>query len=358
MMVNIFVLAALLVTSAFQPSITHRDFFINSDPGIRLFVREVTVGQNGSGKPILLVHGARVPGIASFDLPVSGGSLAEDLAQRGFDVYILDLRGYGQSTRPKEMDEPPTAHPPLVRSNEAVRDIAATVDWIRSRRGLASVVLFGWATGGHWAAHYASLYPEKVSALIVLNSLYGANSPHPLMGHGSDMEDPAHPGHFNRSVCGAYRLNDAQSLLRQWDRSIPVEDKSQWRDPAIAKAYVDAALASDPTSNSRTPPSMRSPCGALEDSFYLAIGRRLFDASLITAPVLIVASERDFWSRPEDRQAMADELVHSPKVRVVVIPSATHLVHLDRPEHGRDTLLKEISEFAGAAAASGVAAHH
>jgi pimeloyl-ACP methyl ester carboxylesterase len=357
-MVNILVLSALLVTSAFQPAITHRDFFINSDPGIRLFVREVTVGQNGSGKPILLVHGARVPGIASFDLPVSGGSLAEDLAQRGFNVYILDLRGYGQSTRPKEMDEPPTAHPPLVRSNEAVRDIAATVDWIRLRRALASVVLFGWATGGQWAAHYTSLYPEKVSALIMLNSLYGASSPHPLMGHGSDMEDPAHPGHFNRSVCGAYRLNDAQSLLRQWDRSIPVEDKSQWRDPAIAKAYVDAALASDPTSNSRTPPSMRSPCGALEDSFYLAIGRRLFDASLITAPVLILASERDFWSRPEDRQAMADELVHSPKVRVVVIPSATHLVHLDRPEHGRDTLLKEISEFAGAAAASGVAAHH
>jgi alpha-beta hydrolase superfamily lysophospholipase len=351
-------LSAFLSISASQSAVTRQNFFVNSDPGIRLFVREVTAGQNGSGKPILLVHGARVPGVGSFDLPVSGGSLAEDLAQRGFDVYILDVRGYGQSTRPKEMHEPPTGHPPLVRSNEAVRDIAAAVDWIRSRRHGASVALFGWATGGQWAAHYASLYPEKVSALIVLNSLYGASSPHPLMGRGSDMEDPAHPGHFNRSACGAYRLNDAQSLLRQWDRSIPVEDKSLWRDPAIAKAYVDAALASDPTSNSRTPPSMRSPCGALEDSFYLAIGRRLFDASLITAPVLIVASERDFWSRPEDRQAMADELVHSPKARVVVIPSATHFVHLDRPERGRDTLIKEISEFAGAATASGIAARH
>jgi pimeloyl-ACP methyl ester carboxylesterase len=78
---------------------------------------------------------------------------------------------------------------------------------------------------------------------------------------------------------------------------------------------------------------------------YLAIGRRLFDASLITAPTLILASERDFWSRPEDRQAMADELVHSLKVRTVVIAGATHFVHLDRPEHGRDMLLKEISEF-------------
>jgi pimeloyl-ACP methyl ester carboxylesterase len=338
-------LAVLLFMPASQSAITRHDFFINSDPGIRLFVREVNAGQANSGKPILLLHGARVPGIASFDLPVAGGSLAEDLAQRGFDLYILDVRGYGQSTRPKEMDGPPIVHPPLVRSNEAVHDIAAAVDWIRSRRHVASVALFGWATGGQWAGHYASLYPEKVTALIVLNSLYGANSPHPLIGRGSDMEDPAHPGRFNQANCGAYRLSDANSLLRQWDRSIPIDDKSQWRDPAVAKAYVDAALASDPTSSSRTPSSMRSPCGAMEDSFYLAIGRRLFDASLITAPTLILASERDFWSRAEDRQAMADELVHSSKVRAVVIPGATHMVHLDRPEHGRYALLKEISEF-------------
>jgi pimeloyl-ACP methyl ester carboxylesterase len=335
----------LLFLSESQPAIARHDFFINSDLGIRLFVREVSAEKNGSGKPILLLHGARVPGIASFDLPVSGGSLAADLTERGFDVYILDVRGYGQSTRPTAMDEPPAAHPPLVRSNEAVRDIAAAVDWIRLSRHVANVALFGWATGGQWAAHYASLYPEKVGALIVLNSLYGANSPHPLMGHGSDMEDPALPGRFNQANCGAYRLSDSNSLLRQWDRSIPVDDKSQWRDPAVAKAYVDTALQSDPTNNSRTPPSMRSPCGAIEDSFYLAIGRRLFDASLITAPTLILASERDFWSRAEDRQAMADELTHSSRVRAVVIPGATHMVHLDRPEHGRDVLLKEISDF-------------
>src|SRR5215472_12248889 len=148
-MLNVFLLALLFVPSV-NPAITHHDFFINSDSGIRLFVREVTADKNRSAKPILLLHGARVPGIASFDLPVAGGSLAEDLAQRGFEVYIFDVRGYGQSTRPKEMDEPPTAHPPLVRSNEAVRDIAAAVDWICLSQHVASVALFGWATGGQW----------------------------------------------------------------------------------------------------------------------------------------------------------------------------------------------------------------
>lgn len=114
---------------------------------------------------------------------------------------------------------------------------------------------------------------------------------------------------------------------------------------AIASMQGATALASDPTSSSRTPPSFRSPCGTLEDSFYLATGRQLWDASLVTAPTLILASEHDFWSRPEDRENLANDLVHSAKVRVVVIPGATHFVHLDRPNHGRELLIKEIASF-------------
>jgi pimeloyl-ACP methyl ester carboxylesterase len=347
---------ALLGVSAAADSggpITRRDFYVSGDPGIQLFVREITsksLKEGSAVKPVLLIHGARVPGLASFDLDVPGGSLAGDLALRGFTVYVMDVRGYGASTRPVEMDQPPDAHTPLVRSDQAARDIGAVVNWIRIERHAAAVALFGWATGGQWAGYYASMYPEKVSALILLNSLYGANAPHPMLGHGSDMEDPAHPGQFNPASCGAYRFNSAASLLGGWDRSIPEQDKSTWRDPAVAKAYVDAALASDPTSISRTPPSFRSPCGALEDSFYLAIGRRIWDASLITAPTLILASERDFWSRPEDRQALLKDLTHAARVKVVVIPGATHFVHLDRPERGRKLLLDTVVAFLSAAA--------
>jgi hypothetical protein len=39
-----------------------------------------------------------------------------------------------------------------------------------------------------------TLHSEKLSHLILLNSLYGADAPHPLMGHRSDMEDPRIPG--------------------------------------------------------------------------------------------------------------------------------------------------------------------
>jgi pimeloyl-ACP methyl ester carboxylesterase len=91
---------------------------------------------------------------------------------------------------------------------------------------------------------------------------------------------------------------------------------------------------------------MRSPNGALEDSFYLATARQLWDASFIYVPTLVFASELDFWSRPADREKLKQELVHAPTVKIVVIPNATHFVFLDRPEHGRQLLLNEVTNFA------------
>src|SRR5262245_6852197 len=320
------------------------DHFVDGEPGIRLFVREVLVEGVPAGTPILLLHGARVPGVASFDLPVPGGSLAADLAAAGHAVYVMDLRGYGRSTRPPQMSQPPEANPPLVRSVEAVRDVDAVVEWIRKRTGARKVDLFGWATGGHWMGFYATLHPERVAHLVVLNTLYGGTDGHPMLGRGSDLDDKEQPGRPSKSL-GAYRWSTAASLLSAWDRSIPLEDKSAWRDPTVAQAYVAAALDSDPESRTREPRAFRAPSGAMEDSFYLAMGRSLWDASLVLAPTLVLASERDFWSRPADREKLRAELVHSSRVSVVVIPGATHHVHLDRDDRGRKLLLETTLAF-------------
>jgi pimeloyl-ACP methyl ester carboxylesterase len=340
------VLACCCVSSvAFaETTILRSDASVASDAGISIFVRELR-GTRSGGVPILLVHGARVPGIASFDLPITGGSLAAELAAAGHRVFIVDVRGYGASTRPREMSEAPVANAPLVRSDEAVRDIDAVVRWISTRTGVARVATFGWATGGHWAGMYAALHPDRVSHLVMLNALYGADTPHALLGHGTDMEERGHPGQFAAAAVGAYRLSTAASLLSGWDRSIPDGDKSKWREPAIADAYVKAALASDATSESRTPPSLRSPSGALEDSFYQATGRQLWDASLVRSATLIVRSERDFWSRAEDVSRLAEHLVHAARVRVVTLRGATHFVHLERAERGRRQLLDETLAF-------------
>jgi len=340
------ILAVLLLIVCLGPTlfaISREDLFATGTAGIHIHIREVRATNQHLCEPILLVHGARVPGVASFDLAVAGGSLAADLAGKGLCVYALDIRGYGESTRPKEMVEPAENHEPLVRTVEAAEDIDAAIDLIRRRTGKERISLFGWATGGQWAGYYATQHSEKLSHLILLNALYGADAPHPLMGHGSDMEDPAHAGQLNPAI-GAYRCNTAASLTGVWDRTIPLEDKASWRDPTVSEAFVRDALASDPESSKHSPPCFRSPNGAMEDSFFLATGRQLWDASFIYVPTLVLASERDFWSRPADREKLQHDLVHAP-VRVVVIPGATHFVHLDRSERGRRLLLEEITQF-------------
>lgn len=323
--------------------LTREDVMIPGEAG-RLFLRRVSAGEPGSAPPLLLIHGARVPGVPSFDLEVPGGSLAADLARAGFEVYIGDLRGYGYSDRLPEMERDPAESRPLVRVREAARDIDAMVGWIAERTGRQRVNLLGWATGGMWCGYYAAQRPERVERLVLYNALYRSPG-HPSLGPGSSLEDPERPGQFAARALGGYRFNAASGLLGAWDESIPVADKTEWRDPAVVEAYVAAALASDATSEQREPPSFRAPTGALEDSFYQACGRQLYDASLIEAPTLVIAGERDFWSQPVDRDELAAHLCHAPEVRVHVIPDATHFAHLDRPERGRDEFLRVVVEF-------------
>lgn len=327
-------------------TLARQDWTVNGAPGIQLFVREVVPAgrADASLPPVLLVHGARVASVGSFDLPVPHGSLAADLAAAGLRVYLLDVRGYGRSTRPARMNEPAVPGAPMVRASEAIEDLDVAVAWVQTRTGAPKVSLFGWATGGHWVGLYATRYPAKVAALVLDSTIYGGGSNHPGFGKGSDLEDPKRPGTFNRAL-GAYRLNDAASLLRQWDASIPVADKAAWRDPAVAAAYVKEALASDPTSASRTPPSFRSPTGALVDTFEAASGRQAWDAGLVQCRTLVIAGERDFWSRAEDRDRLKAHLVNAGEVQVVAIPNATHHVHLDRPERGRRVFVEAVVKF-------------
>ncbi|MEH2533620.1 pimeloyl-ACP methyl ester carboxylesterase [Bradyrhizobium sp. AZCC 1588] len=335
---------ALLTPIQAGAEIWRENFRVSSEPGIELALREVRdTDARASRPPVILLHGARVPGVASFDLPVEGGSLAADLARAGHRVFLMDARGYGGSSRPGQ--DGPQDGQPLTNSHEIVRDIGAVVSAVERRTGSDRVALLGWATGGHWAGMYAALHPERVSHLVVYNSLYGATRGHPSLGPDGENADPADRSRFNVARFGTYRLNTADSLLPSWDRSIPARDKAGWRDPAVVEAYLKAALASDPTSTKRSPPAFRAPSGAMEDSFYLASGRQLWDAASITARVLIVRSGNDFWSRPEDVTALASHLANAVEVRTVTIPNATHYVHLGRAEHGRAQFLSEVTRF-------------
>ena len=338
--VVLYALAVVLaITPRMRADIQWQDFFISGGAG-QLHVREVRLTETKSTRNVLLVHGGGPGGVPSFDLPVRDYSLAEDLARSGFLVFVMDVRGWGSSTRPPEMDQPLDHSAPLVSTKEAADDIATVVEWIANRTH-HKVAVMGWASGGHWACAYASREPSDLSQLILLNSLYAVNASWELRSALHDKNDPQR---FD-SHAGGYRLADRNALLRRWDTSIPSTDKSVWREPAVAEAYSRLTLESDPTSSRRNPPSVRIPIGYLRDAFDLSVGTSLFDAARIRVPTLIVRGELDFWSRPADLEALHRDLVNAPSVRIVTIRGATHYVFLDRPNHGRARFVSELTTF-------------
>ena len=92
------------------PRILSEDLMVPSrDPGIELFLRNKRPESLNAHQPdrtLLMVHGATYPAHTAFDLPLGGLSWMDYIAGRGFDVWSLDLRGYGRSTRPPEMAQP------------------------------------------------------------------------------------------------------------------------------------------------------------------------------------------------------------------------------------------------------------
>lgn len=134
-----------------QPKIAMQEFMVpSSDPGIRLYVRNKRpegIAKFGPEKILLYVHGSTYPAETAFDLPLNGVSWMDYIAKRGYDVYLVDLRGYGQSDRPVEMSQPPEQNAPIVRTETAVKDVASAVDFIIKRTGSPKLNLLGWSWG-------------------------------------------------------------------------------------------------------------------------------------------------------------------------------------------------------------------
>jgi len=302
--------------------------FVESEPGVRIYVREIKASmKEEQGSPVLLIHGGGPGSVPHFDPAVPHYSLAEDIAAAGHFVYLMDVRGFGRSA----------GKATGAGSDEAVKDISAVVDWILRRCRDNSVALAGLGAGGHWAAMYTANNPGKVSRLVLLNTLYGVKAPWPA---GKAFEDPERPGTFDPSA-GEPTVADAASLTADWDRAIPDGDKSKWRDPRVAKAFVSLALADAPPGGLRIPGAFR------REHFEMAQGKKLWDARDIRVPTLYARGTLDHWSRPEDLQALHAELVNAPVRQFIVLHGATHFFLLDRPEKGRAAFIHELLLFLG-----------
>src|SRR5271169_3377664 len=185
----------------------------SGDAGIQLFVRNKhPAGKESSPDKILLfVHGATYPAETAFDLPIEGVSMMDLIAARGYDVYLVDVRGYGRSTRPAEMSQPPEANKPIVSTAVAAHDLGVAVDYILGKRKVSKINLMGWSWGTSIAGLYASEHNDKINRLVLYAPQWIRNEP------------PA-PAAANALQLGAYRLVSKDAAKARWLKGV-AEDK-------------------------------------------------------------------------------------------------------------------------------------
>ncbi len=312
----------------------------SGDPGIELFVRNKRPNTLTAFVPqrvLLFVHGATYPAHTAFDLPLGGLSWMDYIAGRGFDVWCMDIRGYGRSTRPPEMAQPPEANPPIVRGTTALADIAAVAGFIRQHRNTPRIIHMGWSWGSTLMGRFAADSPTTVERLVLVAPPWLRDGP-----------SPAAAG--TAATLGAYRTVTQAQARARWIEGVPEAKRAGLIPPGWFEHWAGVTWATDPEGLRRNPAVLRAPNGVLQDSReYGQAGRPWWDPSKVTAPTLLVVGEWDRDTPPSMAAALFPLLTNSPGKRLVMLGEGTHTLLMER---NRGALFATVQGFLEEAAAA------
>src|SRR5579872_3786461 len=211
--------------------VTHEAFVASDMPGISLYVREkhpAGMTRFTPERTVLFVHGATYPAETAFDLALDGFSWMDFIARRGFDVFLVDIRGYGRSSRPAAMDGTPEDNPPFATTADARADVGAAVAYIRERRGIERLCLIGWSWGCATMGSFAAANPEIVERLVLF-----------APGWVRDGRSAADPG----GPLGAWRGVTREAALARWLNGVPDDKRAALIPPEWFDTWADATFA-------------------------------------------------------------------------------------------------------------------
>lgn len=281
--------------------------------------RQDITSANAAGV-VLFVHGATLSSVL-FDIPIPGRSWMDYLAEAGFIVFALDVRGYGQSSRPAAMDEAPEANPPFARAAEVIHDIDKALDFIRAGTGKAQVDLIGGSWGSVTCGLYASTIGQtKLRRLVLYAPLFSARNP----GWLDWIEHPDRPGELHPDI-GAYRLVTAEANHARWLAELDEAGDRNLLEPTTFQALMAAFLATDAKAKRAVPPAVRVPNGTLADLLEVFTERPLYSPEAIHCPVLLLRGANDPTSTAIDAEGLLRRLDTS-RASLVTIAPGTHFV--------------------------------
>ena len=263
---------------------------------------------------VLFVHGAGTPAEVAFDVPYRDYSWMAYLAAAGFDVFSVDMTGYGRSTRPHVMNDAcnlsaeqqatlvgavlPGACSAKYGQNLTTvgsdwDDLDAAVEYIRELRQVERVNLVGWSLGGPRAGGYAARNADKVARLVLLAPAYARDMP-----ASAPVKVPAEGAAFNSQSHAEFVAN--------WDRQVGCENQYE---AAASAAVWDEMLASDPVGATWGQGVRRAP-----NSTVWGFGKE--SVARMRTPTLMIAAVHDKQITPDRVQAFYEDLGAEQKVLI------------------------------------------
>jgi len=259
--------------------------------GIQLHLESYRLDDGKAKEPILLMHGVTYSS-HEFDVNYGDYSFARFLARHGFEVWLLDVAGFGQSQAVKDGFLPD--------SDYAAEDAAAAASLILKNHGLKSMDVLGWSWGTVTSSRFAARHPEMVQKLV----LYA-----PIVA-GLGAQQVTKP--FNENTW-LHAAGDFQT------------DKNH----AIDASIVEPAAADTFLSNCWRYDQGSSPNGGRRD-LMVSPQKRLLPTADLKCPVLIIAGSKDPYVSPAlCREAY--QTLTNPDSQCVIINGAAHAMMMEKP---------------------------
>lgn len=251
---------------------------------------------------VLLVHGRTWSALPDFDLQVEGEdlSLMDGLVEKGYAVFAIDLRGYGETPRDASG---------WLTPGRAANDVNVVLRWI-DMQGNSSRAdweikphLFGWSMGSTISQLAAQRFPDAMSSLTLFGYWHDPDASFPADEPGVEPE----------------RLpNTAEAAASDFITPNSISERA-------VEAYVSAALEADP---------IRTDLRGYAD--YNAL-----DPSLLSMPTLVIAGEHDPLA-PPDNLARLFVRIGTGHKQWVSVPGGDHAAFLEKP---RRYFIDELATF-------------
>lgn len=271
------------------PGVTHRFADLGD---VRLHYAEA--GRGRPGAPIVLLHG----------FPELWYAWRHQLTALGATHHVVapDLRGYGLSSKPREMS--------AYTVDRIVEDVRGLADHLGAER----IVLAGHDWGGVIAWAFASRYPGRLTRLVIINAPHPATFARELRRSLSQMLASSYvllfraPFHLAERVLRARDYALLDGLARR----------------GLARGYFTAGDAAVLRASWREPGALT---GGL--NYYRALGVRPGPRPRpIEVPTTVIWGERDRYLRPGILEGLER---HVRSLRVVRVPDASHWIVHEQP---------------------------